>query len=568
MATARTAAPSLRTRADGLAWVCDLASHPVPTFVARAPDGRLAVVEQLSTEGRPVLSRQAQALSRLNHPNLVRVRSVAAGIGVVELVSDYVKGESLAEFDRLADVASEPIPLEIKLRIVVDVLNGLFALHGQTTPGAVPSSAGLVHGNVRPENIVVGLDGVTRLVRPLLPRSKLPNPYAAPELTLSEGDARADLFSVGVILERALGKAGASEKVWGAPFAEVVARATQPSREARFATAAQMAAEIRKIAKAKLASSLIVAAAVEEIAGDHLDEREQRLAREPTRVAGQSGTARIGPFPEEAPTVPRKPPPELLRPPLPPSQRPLPSVVTTPRAPHTPPASPMTKGSAPPVPKPTVSLMKPPVEAVEVPPPPPEIAALATPLVADTEQGETVHPEAVVAVTDSSNDGSEAAVAIAILEPAPPVDVLLLPPEASVSETPALGSRLGPVRARRVAFAVLAAAFMILLVAGIRSATRGQALGAEARSAASTPSEPAPTAATLPPSSPPDPPHVDPPAPAPAPPTSTPSISEDTAATRPISVPPAHSPPAASPPVKKAPSAPAKPAATYDPLGI
>jgi hypothetical protein len=590
MATARAAAASLRRREDGLAWVCDLASHPVPTFVSRAPDGRLAVVEELPVEGRLLLARQAEGLIKLNHPNLGRVRSVSVGPKAIEVVTDYVKGEAFGELERLADEAHSPIPLEVKLRIVVDVLNGLSALHGlresSSGPSASGMAAGLIHGNVRPENILVGLDGTTRLVRPLLPRSMAPNPYEAPELASSEGDARADLFSVGVVLERALSKAHSAEKAWAAPFSEVVARATQPSREARFATAAQMAAEVRKIAKAKLASPLIVAAAVEEMAGDRIDERAQRCESQAVPTADPSGTARIGSFPEEAPTVPRKPAPELLRParPLPPLAKPkaTPARVLPPPPPK-----------APAVLAPSAKVLVESPAPVEVPPPPPEIAVLATPLVAEDPAPVEARPAPLVAPVTApiasvaidvspraaatkamsyTTEDSEAAVEIAIPEP-PPVDVLLLPLEASATDPPLATTQLGRERTRKIVFGVLGVAVVTLVIAGVRSAARGQLASATAVPTQS-PGEPV-ARAPLPPAIPPAPAPADPQATVDHGPRSVPPtvpVPEATRPPRPIAPAdptPAHASPSTSPaPSKKGPASPARPAATYDPLGI
>src|SRR5882672_1364197 len=100
MATARTAALPVGTAADGLARLCDLGAHPVPTSVVRAADGRKLVVEQLANESRPSLARDAASLSRLHHPNLVHVRKVEPTPTGVTLTTDLVDGESFAELVR------------------------------------------------------------------------------------------------------------------------------------------------------------------------------------------------------------------------------------------------------------------------------------------------------------------------------------------------------------------------------------------------------------------------------------------------------------------------------------
>src|SRR5580693_8510240 len=100
MATARTAAIPAGVAVDGLARLCDLAAQPVPTSVVRGPDGARLVVELLDAGSRPQLGRDALALLRLRHPNLVHVRKVETRPGAIALVSDYVEGETFEELCR------------------------------------------------------------------------------------------------------------------------------------------------------------------------------------------------------------------------------------------------------------------------------------------------------------------------------------------------------------------------------------------------------------------------------------------------------------------------------------
>jgi eukaryotic-like serine/threonine-protein kinase len=310
MVTACSAAESLGTTANGFARICDLGAHPVPTFVARA-DGRIVVVEQLASKGRPMLGRDAASLARLQHPNLPRVRGVVPTSSGVDLVTDYIRGQSLAELERAAQAEGAYLPLEVELRILVDVLNGLSALHGHRDENR--SRLGLVHGHVTPANVIVGLDGAARIVHVLLPRSlgggAEANPFEPPELAAGEIDARTDVFSAGVLLHLAV---RAANTPWGEPFAEVAARAMHPDKSARFACAAEMAAEVRKIAMAKLAIPRIVAAAVEDLAGEPIEERSKRTPVE-SRLAIALGIPRVGSFSDDAPTVPRMVPSEWLR---------------------------------------------------------------------------------------------------------------------------------------------------------------------------------------------------------------------------------------------------------------
>src|ERR1019366_9564225 len=133
--------------------------------------------------------------------------------------------------------------------------------------------------------VVVGLDGGPRVVRPCRTRGdgnksgRSANAYLAPEILLGDesADARADVYGVGAMLWEALsGKplfanTQASAIVtsllsgripratvpeaspWAAPLVEVEARAMSADPEKRFGSAASLAAELRRVAGAKLA---------------------------------------------------------------------------------------------------------------------------------------------------------------------------------------------------------------------------------------------------------------------------------------------------------------------------
>ena len=75
---------------------------------------------------------------------------------------DYVHGESLWKLVRALKERNERVPVPIAAAILVDTLHGLHAAHEATDERGAP--LGIVHRDVSPQNILVGADGVTRLV--------------------------------------------------------------------------------------------------------------------------------------------------------------------------------------------------------------------------------------------------------------------------------------------------------------------------------------------------------------------------------------------------------------------
>ncbi|MFY0539183.1 serine/threonine-protein kinase [Nannocystis pusilla] len=108
-----------------------------PEVVARAP----------GEHGR--LLREARALARLSHPNVVQVFEVGEHEGVVFIVMELVPGTTMAHWLVGAPRQSEDI-----LRRFVEAAHGLAAAH----------RAGIVHRDFKPANALVGEDGRVRIV--------------------------------------------------------------------------------------------------------------------------------------------------------------------------------------------------------------------------------------------------------------------------------------------------------------------------------------------------------------------------------------------------------------------
>ena len=105
---------------------------------------------------------EARLASRIRHPNVVPTVDVLQTGADLLLVMEYVHGESLWNLARTARQRGERIPLGVAASIVIDALHGLHAAHEARDERGEPLN--LVHRDVSPHNILVGVDGVTRLV--------------------------------------------------------------------------------------------------------------------------------------------------------------------------------------------------------------------------------------------------------------------------------------------------------------------------------------------------------------------------------------------------------------------
>lgn len=103
---------------------------------------------------------EARLAARIHHPNVVPTLDVVSNKNELFTVMDYVHGETLARLIRAS--RGTKIPLPVVVAIMRDVLNGLHAAHESTDEHGQP--LGVVHRDVSPQNVIVGADGVARVL--------------------------------------------------------------------------------------------------------------------------------------------------------------------------------------------------------------------------------------------------------------------------------------------------------------------------------------------------------------------------------------------------------------------
>jgi tetratricopeptide (TPR) repeat protein/predicted Ser/Thr protein kinase len=151
------------------------------------------------------LRREAQALAKLDHPNVVGVHDVGVHEGQLFVGMEFVEGQTLGEWMAVPQ-DGRPRPWAEVVRVFAEAGRGLAAAH----------EAGLVHRDFKPDNVMLGADGRVRVMDFGLarghadkeaPSDKMTGTPAYMSLEQFEGkevDARSDQFGFCVALYEAL----------------------------------------------------------------------------------------------------------------------------------------------------------------------------------------------------------------------------------------------------------------------------------------------------------------------------------------------------------------------------
>ncbi len=105
---------------------------------------------------------EARIASKVHHPNVVPVLDVVHAGAEVVLVQEYVHGVPLDRLLRAARDAHVGLPVGVVIAVVRDMLAGLFAAH--EARDEMGESLSIVHRDVSPQNVIVGVDGIARLL--------------------------------------------------------------------------------------------------------------------------------------------------------------------------------------------------------------------------------------------------------------------------------------------------------------------------------------------------------------------------------------------------------------------
>jgi serine/threonine-protein kinase len=251
---------------------------------------------------------EARLAGRIRNPNVVPVIDVVSTEGELLLVMEYVAGETLARLLSRLRKTEARVPPEIAVAIVCDLLDGLHAAHETKDERGEPLD--IVHRDVSPQNVIVGVDGVARVLdfgvakaagrmhetREGEIKGKLS--YMAPEQLEQETSRASDVFAASVVLwETLVGRRlfqGETEgqtvrilacdveppsRAAGVPeaFDAVVLQGLAKKPEDRFATARDMSIALARCAPR--ADRHVIADWVRSLAKDALVAREEIISR-------------------------------------------------------------------------------------------------------------------------------------------------------------------------------------------------------------------------------------------------------------------------------------------------
>jgi serine/threonine-protein kinase len=105
---------------------------------------------------------EARLCGRIRHPNVVPTLDVVSMQGEIFIVMEYVSGEALSKLLRAGWTKNIPMPPRVAASILSSVLHGLHAAH--QTKDEQGRELGIVHRDVSPQNILVGADGIARVL--------------------------------------------------------------------------------------------------------------------------------------------------------------------------------------------------------------------------------------------------------------------------------------------------------------------------------------------------------------------------------------------------------------------
>ena len=209
----------------------------------------LATRFQDSAQAHDRALQEARATAALNHPNIATIYEIGENQDAPVLVLEYLPGGTLRQ-----RVSERPPAFAEIVDFGLQIAEGLAHAHAH----------GLIHGDVKPENLMFTADGRLKITdfglarfeqadRTITVDGKISGTlmYMAPECLQGwPADSKTDIFSLGVLLEEM-----AAGQAMPEAFRSLIARATARERSQRLQSMHEFAASLRRLRTAPAALS-------------------------------------------------------------------------------------------------------------------------------------------------------------------------------------------------------------------------------------------------------------------------------------------------------------------------
>jgi serine/threonine-protein kinase len=282
-------------------------------------DDRLVAVKAMlieladETEFVTMFLDEVRLVRAIKHPNIVEIYDVGDADGVMWMSMEWVEGESLHTV--IAEAGKRrAIPPELAVKIIADAASGLHAAHELRDLDG--SLRGVVHRDVSPHNILIGTNGVVKLVDFGVAKAvgriseatragqlKGKFGYMSPEQALGKQvDRRSDIFSLGIVLfelttSRRLFRGehdiDTLKLVIGGPIPKptsidpkyppglerIVLRALDRTVEGRYQTAQELAEDLRAYLKSErvVVAQSALSGLMKRVLGERIEQRRKAV---------------------------------------------------------------------------------------------------------------------------------------------------------------------------------------------------------------------------------------------------------------------------------------------------
>ncbi|HVJ15918.1 MAG TPA: serine/threonine-protein kinase [Polyangiaceae bacterium] len=284
---------------------------------------------------------EVRLVRAIRHPNVVKIYDVGEHEGIMWMSMEWVEGESLHTI--IAEAGKRrAIPPEMAVRMIADAAAGLHAAHELRDHDGTPK--GVVHRDVSPHNILIGTNGIVKIVDFGVAKAvgrvseatragqlKGKFGYMSPEQALGKPvDRRSDIFSLGIVLfelttsrrlfrgesdvdtlrliiSGQIPKPSAIDAKYPPELERIVMKALEREPEKRYQSAAELEQDLRAYLKLKqiVVPESGIAGLIKRVIGERIEQRRKAVRAALRALAAGARTAQaelLSPEPAFTPT--------------------------------------------------------------------------------------------------------------------------------------------------------------------------------------------------------------------------------------------------------------------------